>query len=93
MPAVRNEPLETAAPTADIQVLDIVTDERVIESSNIFEGRPFSVGDGVLRRPSAWRHLWNPTRPSWGEPYVECDEWNARVMKLLPGLRPDVVVT
>ncbi len=29
----------------------------------------------------------------WGEPYVECDEWNARVMKLLPGLRPDVVVT
>ena len=22
-----------------------------------------------LERPSAWRHLWNPFRPSWGEPY------------------------
>ena len=41
----------------------------MIESSNIFEGRPFSMGDGILRRPSTWRHLWNPFTPSWGEPY------------------------
>ena len=24
-----------------------------------------------LRRPAAWRCLWNPFRPSWGEPYKE----------------------
>ena len=30
-----------------------------------------SVGDGVLLRPEAWRYLWNPWRPSWGEPYKE----------------------
>ena len=31
----------------------------------------FGVGDGVLKKPSAWRHLWNPMKPSWGEPYKE----------------------
>lgn len=62
---------ETAAPISAVHNLEITTDERLIEASNIFEGRPFAVGDGVLRHPDAWRHLWNPWRPSWGEPYVE----------------------
>jgi broad specificity phosphatase PhoE len=60
---------ETGRPLALARGLDIVTDARVIESSNVFEGRRFSVGAGVVRRPSVWRHLWNPFRPSWGEPY------------------------
>ncbi|HET8604056.1 MAG TPA: histidine phosphatase family protein [Marmoricola sp.] len=60
---------ETAAPLATRLGLEVVTDERVIESTNIFEGRPFSMGDGIFRRPSTWRHLWNPFTPSWGEPY------------------------
>ena len=61
---------ETARPLALARGVDIVTDARVIESTNIFEGRRFSVGDGdrqASRRPGA--HLWNPFRPSWGEPY------------------------
>lgn len=62
---------ETAAPIAKARGVEIVTDDRVIESTNIFEGKPFSVGDGVLRRPSAWKYLWNPYKPSWGEPYAE----------------------
>ncbi|MDQ6935314.1 MAG: histidine phosphatase family protein [Actinomycetota bacterium] len=62
---------ETAVPLARARGLEVVTDDRVVESWNIFEGRPFSVGDGVLRQPSAWVHLWNPFRPSWGEPYKE----------------------
>ena len=62
---------QTAAPLAAVRGVAVTTDERVLESTNIFEGRPFSVGDGVLRRPSAWRHLWNPFKPSWGEPYQE----------------------
>ena len=62
---------ETARPLALARNLEIVTDERIIESTNVFEGQRFGVGDGVLRKPSAWRHLWNPFRPSWGEPYKE----------------------
>jgi broad specificity phosphatase PhoE len=73
--AVVSSPLEraqeTAAPLALVRGLDVQIDPRLIESTNIFEGKPFSVGDGVLKRPSAWRHLWNPWRPSWGEPYKE----------------------
>ena len=60
---------ETAEPIAHARGVAIVTDERVIESANVFEGETFGVGDGVLRKPTAWRHLWNPFRPSWGEPY------------------------
>jgi broad specificity phosphatase PhoE len=62
---------ETARPCAEALGLDIVTDVRVIEASNRFEGRSFGVGDGSLRRPSYWRYLYNPFRPSWGEPYKD----------------------
>jgi broad specificity phosphatase PhoE len=62
---------ETAAPVAESHGLDIITDPRVIESTNVFQGKRFGAGDGVLKRPSAWRHLWNPWRPSWGEPYKQ----------------------
>ena len=62
---------ETAAPIAAVRGLDIATDTRVIEADNIFEGQRVGVGDGVLRQPKAWRHLWNPFTPSWGEPYDE----------------------
>jgi broad specificity phosphatase PhoE len=73
--AVVSSPLEraqqTAAPLAKALGVDITTDRRVIESTNVFEGQTFGVGDGVLKKPSAWRHLWNPLRPSWGEPYKQ----------------------
>ena len=62
---------ETAQPLADARGLEIVRDPRVIESTNVFEGQRFGPGVGVLRKPSTWRHLWNPMRPSWGEPYKE----------------------
>ena len=62
---------ETSAPIAAVHKMSITTDERLIEAANVFEGKPFGVGDGALLRPSAWRHLWNPWKPSWGEPYVE----------------------
>jgi broad specificity phosphatase PhoE len=62
---------ETAMPIAKSHTLDIATDPRLIEAGNVFEGRTFGVGDGALRRPGNWRHLTNPFRPSWGEPYIE----------------------
>jgi broad specificity phosphatase PhoE len=62
---------QTAIPFADRFGLAVVTDERLIESANFFEGKRVSVGDGVLRNPRYWGVLWNPFRPSWGEPYRE----------------------
>ena len=61
---------QTAAPVAAVHGLTIGTDDGLIEADNVFEGQRVSVGDGVLRQPSAWKHLYNPIRPSWGEPYV-----------------------
>lgn len=62
---------ESSAPIARVHKLEITTDERLIEAANVFEGKPFGVGDGALLKPSAWRHLWNPWKPSWGEPYID----------------------
>ena len=72
---VVSSPLErarqTAAPIAAEFGLEVEIDERLIESSNRFEGMTFGVGDGSLRHPSNWAKLYNPFRPSWGEPYAE----------------------
>jgi broad specificity phosphatase PhoE len=62
---------ETAMPIAQRKNVELTTDANLLEAENIFEGKRVSVGDGVLRKPSTWRHLWNPFRPSWGEPYVD----------------------
>ena len=73
--AVHASPLqraqETAAPIARAHSLDITTDEKLIEAANIFEGQKFELGSGVLKHPSSWKHLVNPWKPSWGEPYEE----------------------
>lgn len=61
---------QTAKPLSEKLNLDVVLDRNLIEAENVFEGQRVSVGDGALRKPSAWRHLYNPFKPSWGEPYV-----------------------
>ncbi|HEY3733288.1 MAG TPA: histidine phosphatase family protein [Streptosporangiaceae bacterium] len=60
---------ETAEPLAAQFGLPVVTDDRLIEPWNHFEGLTFGVGDGSLRRAEHWRYLRNPFLPSWGEPY------------------------
>ena len=62
---------ETAAPIARAHGIEITTDDRLIEAANVFEGKSFEMGSGVLKHPSSWRHLYNPWKPSWGEPYEE----------------------
>ncbi len=73
---MRTSPLEraqeTGAPLASVRGLTPVVDPRVIESSNRFEGVNFSGGATTfLRRPGLLRHMYNPLKPSWGEPYDE----------------------
>ncbi len=60
---------ETAEPIAAQFGLTPAIDDRLIEPWNHFQGTTFGVGDGSLRQVRHWRYLWNPLRPSWGEPY------------------------
>ncbi|MHA7303792.1 histidine phosphatase family protein [Arthrobacter sp. TMN-49] len=59
---------ETAQPTAAALGLEIVTDPRIIEAENHFEGLVMSRAE--LRKPKHWPYLVNPLRPSWGEAYA-----------------------
>ena len=61
---------ETALPVAERLGLEIVTDERLIESMNVLEGKTVTLAQLALN-PANWRYLWNPFRPSWGEPYQQ----------------------
>lgn len=58
---------ETAQPSAQALGLELVTDERLLEALNHFEG--LANVRGQLRDPRHWPYLLNPFRPSWGEPY------------------------
>ena len=71
---------ETARPIAAAFGLEVAADARLLEAENHFEGLTSGVGDGSLRPPAHWRYLWNPLRPSWGEPY------RAQVARMLAGV-------
>lgn len=59
---------ESAEPFARTFGLDTVIDARLIEPTNVFEGRRMRQ---ALLNPLNWWHLRAPSRPSWGEPFVE----------------------
>jgi broad specificity phosphatase PhoE len=60
---------ETAKPIAARHGLEVIDDERLIEADNCFQGMQMDAGDAALRNPRHWPKLYNPFRPSWGEPY------------------------
>ncbi len=72
--AVWSSPLERARETADEIAarhdVDIVTDDRLLESDSTLEGIGRTLGD-LLRSPRTWWKLRNPWRPSWGESFAE----------------------
>ncbi|GAA3642575.1 histidine phosphatase family protein [Microbacterium awajiense] len=59
---------ESAEPFTELFGLTPRIDERVIEPTNVFEGRRMV---RALMNPWNWRHLRTPALPSWGEPYAE----------------------
>jgi broad specificity phosphatase PhoE len=61
---------ETAKPVAERLGLTITTDDRLIESGNVLEGKSVSLAS-LAMNPLNWRYLWNPIQPSWGEPYTK----------------------
>jgi broad specificity phosphatase PhoE len=61
---------ETAAVIAEPHGLEVVTDDRLIESDTTLEGITRSLV-GLLRSPRHWWSFRNPVRPSWGETFSE----------------------
>lgn len=61
---------ESALPWESAFGLKAELEPRIIEPWNVFEGLPIPPR-ALLKRPDLARHLWNPVRPSWGEPYRE----------------------
>lgn len=59
---------QTIAPLAQSTGLEPVVDERVIEAGNRFEGQ--KVNRSSVFAPANLPLVWNPLRPSWGEPYI-----------------------
>ncbi|MCI1935649.1 MAG: histidine phosphatase family protein [Bifidobacteriaceae bacterium] len=55
-------------------LLEIATDERLLEAENFFKGERFGHGEGALWKHGNWRHLLRPMQPSWGEPYEHIAE-------------------
>lgn len=51
--------------------VEVVVDERLIESGSRLAGQQFGPHHRALFKPSNWPLLRNPYRPSWGEPYTD----------------------
>ena len=64
---------ETAAIIAEPHGVEVVTDDRLIESGTTLEGAGRSVRE-LLLSPRLWWSLRNPLTPSWGESFGEIKE-------------------
>ncbi|MPV50478.1 MULTISPECIES: histidine phosphatase family protein [unclassified Pseudactinotalea] len=62
---------ESAAPVAAAFDLEVVTDPRVIEAGSDLQGQAISRHPALLLRPANLVKLYNPIRPSWGEPFQD----------------------
>lgn len=70
--ALVSSPLERATETAAIvaaklAIADVLTDDRLIEAANRFDG----LHRYAFLHPWRWPRLWNPFAPSWGESFKQ----------------------
>lgn len=73
--AVWSSPLERAQESAEpiARAFDrpVELQEGLVEASSKLEGGRYRMDFSIFTKPSAWRHLVNPLRPSWGEPFTD----------------------
>ncbi len=50
-------------------LLELTTDERIIEAGNEFRGKRIGHGEGALWKNGNWKLVRNLWKPSWGESY------------------------
>jgi broad specificity phosphatase PhoE len=61
---------QSAQPIAEVFELHPQIEERIIEPWNKLRGYPMGAR-GLIAKPALAIHLYNPLKPSWGEPYRE----------------------
>lgn len=61
---------ESVRPIEELFGIEAQLDERVIEPWNLFRGLRLGPR-ALLKRPSLLLNLYNPSKPSWGEPFNE----------------------
>jgi broad specificity phosphatase PhoE len=61
---------ESVRPIEELFGIEAQLDERVIEPWNLFRGLKLGPR-ALLKRPSILLNLYNPSKPSWGEPFTE----------------------
>ena len=62
--------VESATPLSLTTGVPIDIDERLTEGLNDFQGTTLNL-KRIVSDPAVWKMLYNPWRPSWGEPYRE----------------------
>lgn len=84
--------LESAEPIGQALGLPVHTSDHLIEASSRLEGGQYSVSLRIIGKPRAWRHLVNPFRPSWGEPFTAVSHRMLAAMMDAKGVDGDVVM-
>ena len=62
--------LQSARPISEALKLSVATESLIIEPTNIFEGKKVGLPT-VMANPAYLLKLYNPLKPSWGEPYKQ----------------------
>ena len=62
--------LQSARPISEELKLSVATESLIIEPTNIFEGKKVGLAT-VTANPGYLLKLYNPLKPSWGEPYKQ----------------------
>ena len=60
--------LQSARPISQALNLSVKIEDQIIEPTNIFEGKKMGL-ETIAQNPLLALKLYNPFRPSWGEPY------------------------
>lgn len=72
--------VQSAEPIAEQFSVDVETDDQIIEPTNIFEGHSVNLKT-IARNPKFLLKLYNPYKPSWGEPFIVIQRRMVEAMK------------
>lgn len=71
--------MQSAKPIAETFNVAIETEEQIIEPTNVFEGHSTNLAT-IARNPKFLLKIYNPFKPSWGEPFIQIQDRMVRAM-------------
>jgi len=72
--------MQSAKPIAERFHIPIETEEMIIEPTNVFEGKTVNART-LVKNPKFLFKLYNPYKPSWGEPFAVIRDRMVKAMK------------